>query len=191
MLVKTVQIGEPVAQRVALAVDRGGGGERAAACRRHRAGGRDVHKISQGGWFPVAVGIVLFRADGDLASGRALAAQHASTAPPLDAFLHDVLKGPEPPARVSGMAGVPDTLGATPSALESNVHHNRVLHQTVVIFANRSESAPRVDEHTHRNTRSRRGLLRSDFALRFRRASESAAPAGVTAARRWDRRSRA
>ncbi|KNH08965.1 Kup system potassium uptake protein [Candidatus Burkholderia brachyanthoides] len=80
--------------------------------------------------------------------GRALAAQHASAAPPL-VFLGDALAGAEPPARVPGTAVYPgSTLDATPSALESNVRHNRVLHRTVIVFANRSESAPRVNEHT-------------------------------------------
>ncbi|SAL84540.1 potassium uptake protein [Caballeronia arvi] len=109
----------------------------------------NVHKIPQGGWFPVAIGALLFVLMATWHRGLELAGQHASRAQPLAAFLHDALQGPEPPARVPGTAVYPgSTPGATPSALTSNVRHNRVLHETTVIFANRSESAPRVDEHT-------------------------------------------
>ncbi|MBC8639865.1 KUP/HAK/KT family potassium transporter [Caballeronia sp. EK] len=109
----------------------------------------NVHKIPQGGWFPVAIGIVLFVLMATWHRGLQLAHLHASHAPPLTEFLRDVLSKPEPPARVPGTAVYPgSTPGATPSALTSNVRHNRVLHETTVIFANRAESAPRVDEHT-------------------------------------------
>jgi KUP system potassium uptake protein len=109
----------------------------------------NVHKIPQGGWFPVAIGIVLFTLMATWHRGLQLAHLHASHAPPLTEFLRDVLNKPEPPARVPGTAVYPgSTPGATPSALTSNVRHNRVLHETTVIFANRAESAPRVDEHT-------------------------------------------
>jgi KUP system potassium uptake protein len=108
----------------------------------------NVHKIPQGGWFPVAVGIVLFALMATWHRGRALSAEHAAKAPPLDAFVRRVLDDKHP-ARVPGTAVYPGSrLGATPSALESNVRHNRVLHRTVIVFVNRSESAPRVDEHT-------------------------------------------
>ncbi|KXU85275.1 potassium transporter kup [Caballeronia megalochromosomata] len=109
----------------------------------------NIHKIPQGGWFPVAIGIVLFVLMATWRRGLELAQLHASHAPPLADFLRDVLSHDEPPARVPGTAVYPgSTPGATPSALTSNVRHNRVLHETTVIFANRSESAPRVDERT-------------------------------------------
>ncbi|SAK55888.1 potassium uptake protein [Caballeronia hypogeia] len=109
----------------------------------------NIHKIPQGGWFPVAAGIVLFVLMSTWHRGLELAQRHASRAQPLDEFLHGALDASDPPARVPGTAVYPgSTPGATPSALTSNVRHNRVLHQTTVIFANRPESAPRVDEHT-------------------------------------------
>ena len=106
-------------------------------------------KIPQGGWFPVAVGIVLFVLMATWNRGRELAALRASRAQPLDAFLRETLHGDEPPARVPGTAVYPGNMpGMTPSALRCNVRHNRVLHETSIFFANRSESAPRVDDHT-------------------------------------------
>ncbi|VXB12708.1 putative potassium transport system protein kup 2 [Burkholderia sp. 8Y] len=109
----------------------------------------NVHKIPQGGWFPVAVGIVLFVLMATWHRGSELAQRHASRAQPVAEFLRDALARADAPARVQGTAVYPGSVpGATPSALTSNVRHNRVLHQTTVIFTNRSESAPRVDEHT-------------------------------------------
>jgi KUP system potassium uptake protein len=109
----------------------------------------NLHKIPQGGWFPVMIGIVLFVSMATWHRGRELAVHHASLAPPLDAFLRDKLRADDAPARVPGTAVYPgSTPGATPGALLSNMRHNRVLHDTVVIFANRSESAPRVNDHT-------------------------------------------
>ncbi|MDR5758511.1 KUP/HAK/KT family potassium transporter [Caballeronia sp. LZ035] len=109
----------------------------------------NVHKLPDGGWFPVAVGIVLFVAMATWHRGRVLEVQHASHTPPLADFLRDACQDPEPPARVPGTAVYPGSMpGATPAALASNLRHNRVLHRTVIVFANRSESAPRIDEET-------------------------------------------
>lgn len=88
----------------------------------------NVHKVPQGGWFPVAMGVVLFVLMATRRRGLELAERHASHAEPLADFLRDTLQSAEPPA------------------LTSDMRHNRVLHRTVVVFANRSESAPRVDE---------------------------------------------
>jgi KUP system potassium uptake protein len=107
----------------------------------------NLHKIPQGGWFPVAVGIVLFVLMATWHRGRELAIHHAAQTPPLADYLRDKLQTADAPARVPGTAVYPgSTPGATPSALLSNMRHNRVLHRTVIVFANRSESAPRIDE---------------------------------------------
>ncbi|QYD67249.1 KUP/HAK/KT family potassium transporter [Paraburkholderia edwinii] len=107
----------------------------------------NARKIPQGGWFPVAVGIVLFALMSTWHRGRQLAAKRTAEAQPLDAFLHELFNRAEPPVRVPGTAVYPvSTPGRTPAALASNVRHNRVLHATAIFFANLSESAPRVDE---------------------------------------------
>ena len=41
----------------------------------------------------------------------------------------------------------------TPAALASELRHNHVLHSTVIVFANLSESAPRDDEETRTEAR--------------------------------------
>jgi KUP system potassium uptake protein len=107
----------------------------------------NARKIPQGGWFPVAVGIVLFALMSTWHRGRQLAGKRTAAAQPLDAFLHELLQRADPPVRVPGTAVYPGSApGHTPTALASNVRHNRVLHETVIFFANLSESAPRVGE---------------------------------------------
>lgn len=109
----------------------------------------NVPKIVSGGWFPVAVGLILFVLMSTWNRGREVAAAHASNADPLDAFLRDALAGPDRPSRVPGTAVYPGTVsGMTPAAFRSNLRHNRVLHETTIFFANISESAPRIDDET-------------------------------------------
>jgi KUP system potassium uptake protein len=114
----------------------------------------NVPKIPQGGWFPVAIGIVMFVLITTWQRGREAEAHRGATTEPLESFLAEALGDPEPPARVAGTAVYPGSLrGMTPAALRSNVRHNRVLHQTSIFFTNLSESAPRVGEKTRIETR--------------------------------------
>ncbi|CAM2155720.1 K(+):H(+) symporter Kup [Pararobbsia alpina] len=107
----------------------------------------NLQKIPQGGWAPIAVGTVLFILMITWHRGRELAAIRAARAEPLTSFLPHIFDRDDPPARVAGTAVYPGSMsGTTPAALVNNVRHNRVLHHTVICFANRSESAPRVDE---------------------------------------------
>ena len=107
----------------------------------------NLQKIPQGGWVPIAAGMVLFVLMITWHRGRELAAVHAAQAEPLTSFLEAKLQRADAPARVPGTAVYPGSVpGATPAALANNIRHNRVLHQTVICFANLSESAPRVEE---------------------------------------------
>lgn len=101
----------------------------------------NLHKVPQSGWFPVAVGIVLFVLMATWHRGREFAIHHASQTSPLADYLRNKLHAADAPACVPGTAVYPgSTPGATPSALLSNMRHNRVLHQTVIVFANHSDS---------------------------------------------------
>jgi KUP system potassium uptake protein len=115
----------------------------------------NLPKIPTGGWFPVSVGALLFITMSTWNRGRELSATHATRGESLDAFLRGACAGDPAPARVPGTAVYPGSVpGITPAALASNVRHNHVLHQTVIVFSNVSESAPQADDQTRIETRN-------------------------------------
>jgi KUP system potassium uptake protein len=114
----------------------------------------NVPKIPTGGWFPVSVGVLLFVTMSTWRRGRELAAHHVSAGERLERFLRRLCERDDDVARVPGTAVYPGSLpGIAPAALVSNVAHNHVLHRTVIVFANVSESAPRADENERIETR--------------------------------------
>jgi KUP system potassium uptake protein len=91
-------------------------------------------KIPDGGWFPLAVGAVMFTVMATWRHGRdILLARLKQQSIPLDTFLGSLLLNP--PARVSGTAvfltSAPNTV---PHALLHNLVHNKVLHERVVFL---------------------------------------------------------
>lgn len=121
----------------------------------------NLPKIPTGGWFPVTAGALLLVVMTTWNRGRELAARHASHGESLDAFLSRACAGRDAEhgaqtahARVPGTAVYPGSApGMTPATLASNVEHNHVLHRTVIVFANVSESAPQADEETRIDVR--------------------------------------
>ena len=101
-------------------------------------------KIFHGGWFPLAVGAVIFYLLWTWRRGRARRAKRMQDhALPLGALLEDVRNSS--PVRVSGtaffMSGNPS---GTPPALLHNFKHNKVLHERVVILNVRTDEVPHV-----------------------------------------------
>ena len=91
-------------------------------------------KIVEGGWFPLAIGAVVFTLLTTWKRGRALLMDKLSTeALPLDVFIQSVEVSP--PTRVEGtavfMTSTPDRV---PHALLHNLKHNKVLHERVVFL---------------------------------------------------------
>jgi KUP system potassium uptake protein len=91
-------------------------------------------KVAQGGWFPLAMGTLVFTLMTTWRRGRVLSvAAMRRTAIPLAAFIESLAA--HPPHRVSGtavfMAGDPHS---TPNALLHNLKHNKVLHERVVFL---------------------------------------------------------
>jgi KUP system potassium uptake protein len=102
-------------------------------------------KVADGGWFPLALAVVLFTLMTTWKRGREIlgAKLRASS---LD--LKDLLEsfgGEHAPVRVSGtavfMTGNPE---GTPPALLHNLKHNKVLHEQVVLLTILVEEVPRV-----------------------------------------------
>lgn len=106
--------------------------------------GANLNKIPAGGWFPLAVGAVVFVLMTTWKRGREILAQRlrVGTIPFAD-FIEQVYA--EEPVRVQGtavfMSGNPQ---AAPPALLHNWRHNHVLHKRVILLSVKTEEQPRV-----------------------------------------------
>src|SRR5262245_62011758 len=93
-----------------------------------------MHKLLEGGWFPLALGAVVFAVMSTWRRGRGqlLQALRAS-AMPLEGFLKSLFASP--PGRVQGTAVfLTSTPEATPHALLHSLKHYRVLHERNVFL---------------------------------------------------------
>ncbi len=101
-------------------------------------------KIPTGGWFPLAIGLVVFTIMTTWRTGRRLVlAQLATETMPLADFLGICQEAPE--ARVSGTAVFFTTRTEhVPPTLMQNLKHNKVLHQKVLLLRVATDNIPRV-----------------------------------------------
>ncbi len=106
----------------------------------------NLAKIAHGGWFPLAVGVLLFTVMTTWRRGREiLARRFQEDLLPLDDFF-DLLRV-EIPARVPGTAVFMTSIKTgTPPALLRNFMHNRVLHQHIVLVTIATQGSARVAE---------------------------------------------
>ena len=96
--------------------------------------GATLLKVVDGGWFPLAIGAIVFTLMTTWRKGRDILFNRLrASSVPLKPFLDSLFR--DPPARVPGTAifltATPD---ATPSALLHNLNHNKVLHERVVFL---------------------------------------------------------
>lgn len=104
--------------------------------------GANIIKIPHGGWFALAVGVILMVQMQTWRRGRALVAMriHRGERP-----IVDVLDEAEDIKRVAGTAVFMfKDLGKAPPALVNNLRHNKVLHKTTLIVAVDTTEEPRV-----------------------------------------------
>jgi KUP system potassium uptake protein len=101
-------------------------------------------KIPQGGWFPIAIGIVVFTLLTTWKRGRAILLERVSKETiPLDVFIPSITE--TPPVRVPGTAVfLTSTEGRVPAALLHNLKHNKVLHDRVVLLTLKTRDVPTV-----------------------------------------------
>ena len=106
----------------------------------------NLAKITHGGWFPLAVGVLLFSVMTTWRTGRAiLSRRFLEDLLPLTDFF-DLLRV-EIPARVPGTAVFMTSIkDGTPPALLRNFMHNRVLHQHIVLLTIQTQESARVAE---------------------------------------------
>jgi KUP system potassium uptake protein len=93
-----------------------------------------MHKVLDGGWFPLALGAAIFVVMTTWRGGRArLLAGLAASAAPLATFLQSLFR--DTPQRVSGTAVfLTSTPDATPHALLHSLKHYKVLHEQNVFL---------------------------------------------------------
>jgi KUP system potassium uptake protein len=111
--------------------------------------GANIIKIPHGGWFALAVGVILMVQMQTWRRGRMLVADriHRGERP-----IVDVLDEAEDIKRVAGTAVFMfKDLGKAPPALVNNLRHNKVLHKTTLIVAVDTAAEPRVapDRRAH------------------------------------------
>jgi KUP system potassium uptake protein len=101
-------------------------------------------KIAEGGWFPLAIGAVVFTFMTTWRRGREIMFERlrASTVP-LEPFLESLFH--DAPRRVPGTAVfLTATPEVAPHALLHNLYHNRVLHERVVFLTVTVKDVPTV-----------------------------------------------
>lgn len=103
-------------------------------------------KFFEGGWFPLALGGVIFTIMTTWYRGREILAQRIAEASiPLASFIESLPE--QEVVRVSGTAiyMARDTTNA-PMALVQNIRHNRVIHENVIFLQVVTEERPTVEE---------------------------------------------
>ncbi len=101
-------------------------------------------KFFNGGWFPIAVALVIFLVMTTWRTGRAILGRNlASRLLPIDVFIADVAQ--LRPHRVQGIAVfMSSNPRGVPIVLLHHWKHNRVLHETIVLLSVVSETVPEV-----------------------------------------------
>jgi len=103
-----------------------------------------MHKVLDGGWFPLVLGAIVFFVMVTWRRGReALLEQLRGSSPPLDGFLKSLFV--YPPQRVPGTAVfLTSTPDVTPSALLHSLKHYKVLHENNVFLTVEFADVPSV-----------------------------------------------
>ncbi len=109
----------------------------------------NVIKIQHGGWFPLALGAVLFMVMTTWKTGKAILSDYLkSHTIPFEQFLKEIRT--KPPARVPGtaifMTAEPTGI---PLALLHNLKHNKVLHEKNIFLTIYVEEVPFVRKAAH------------------------------------------
>ena len=104
----------------------------------------NIIKVPQGGWFPLAVGLVVLGIMVTWKTGRdRLTSKIRSGELSTERFIGSIATHPQ--RRVPGTAVyLFSELGATPPPLLANLRHNEVLHETILITTVQWTTRPRV-----------------------------------------------
>ncbi len=108
--------------------------------------GANLIKIVQGGWFPLAVGVLVFTLMSTWRRGRVILGQRiAAKAVSIDGFLDNLARNQIP--RVPGTAVfLTRTAEGIPATLLHNIKHNKVVHHRIVLLTIEVEEKPRLED---------------------------------------------
>lgn len=106
--------------------------------------GANIIKVEQGGWFPLAVGAIVFTVLTTWKKGRQILAQRLKESTVhATSFAHEI--------NIKDLTRVPGTAvflysneHGIPPALLSNIEHNKILHEQVVILVVATREIPHV-----------------------------------------------
>lgn len=106
----------------------------------------NILKIDDGGWFPIAVGALVYLCMATWFRGRrAVQKELFAGSLPLGMFLTEIERSP--PTRVAGTAVfMTSNPSGTPGSLLHNLKHNKVLHHKVVLLRFALGDTPYVEE---------------------------------------------
>jgi KUP system potassium uptake protein len=109
--------------------------------------GANIIKVMEGGWFPLAVGVIVFTVMTTWRRGRELlSARLAETGLAIEDFLRDLASNRIP--RVAGTAVFMSRYNSgVPTQLLHNLKHNKVVHKQVVLLTIDVEETPNLTEH--------------------------------------------
>ncbi len=110
-----------------------------------------MHKVFEGGWFPLLFGTVVFTIMMTWRRGREILFQKLNASSvPLSALLESLFRAP--PQRVQGTAVFLTALAdAAPNALLHSLKHYKVLHERVVFMTVEFLDVPRVSDQERVN----------------------------------------
>jgi KUP system potassium uptake protein len=106
--------------------------------------GANLLKIPDGGWFPLAIGAIVFTLMTTWRQGRRVLGKRLSeTTVPFEDFVHHLHaeRVPRVPGTAVFMYSNPT---GTPPALINNLKHNKVLHENVVLLSVETERVPHI-----------------------------------------------
>lgn len=106
--------------------------------------GANIIKVPEGGWFPLAVGLIVLIVMVTWKTGRVrLTSKMRAGELEIERFIGSIAEHPQ--QRVPGTAVyLYSDLGATPPPLLANLRHNEVLHETILIVTVQWTTTPRV-----------------------------------------------
>ena len=108
--------------------------------------GANIIKVTEGGWFPLAVGVIVFTLMTTWRKGREILNRHlVERALPAEKFVARLQKAPLPRVPGTAVFMTRDREGV-PTPLLHNIKHNKIMHEQVVLLTIDVEEKPHLQD---------------------------------------------